>query len=80
MLDLGELLQGENSGNLTQFLKFSSDGQDTVIQVNTQGHVNTQGADQTIVLENIDLTAGGTKDDAAIIQDLLSRHKLQVDQ
>ncbi|KDD15227.1 retention module-containing protein [Bordetella bronchiseptica] len=80
VLDLGELLQGENSGNLTQFLKFSSDGQDTVIQVNTQGHVNTQGADQTIVLENIDLTAGGTKDDAAIIQDLLSRHKLQVDQ
>ncbi|KDD15907.1 retention module-containing protein [Bordetella bronchiseptica] len=80
VLDLGELLQGENSGNLTQFLKFSSDGQDTVIQVNTQGHVNTQGADQTIVLENVDLTAGGTKDDAAIIQDLISRSKLQVDQ
>ncbi|KCV58046.1 retention module-containing protein [Bordetella bronchiseptica] len=79
VLDLGELLQGENSGNLTQFLKFSSDGQDTVIQVNTQGHVNTQGADQTIVLENVDLTAGGTKDDAAIIQDLISRSKLQID-
>ncbi|MFY3629350.1 type I secretion C-terminal target domain-containing protein, partial [Achromobacter xylosoxidans] len=39
----------------------------------------TQGADQKIVLENVDLTQGGQLNNQAIINDLLQKGKLNVD-
>jgi|GEM_PF-1784776 len=82
ILDLQELLVGENDGTLTDYLAFSKDGNHTVIDVNTQGKLGTQGADQQIVLENVDLTHdayGQSLSNQAIINDLLQKGKLTVD-
>lgn len=83
ILDLQELLVGEHDGPLTDYLAFSKDGNHTVIDVNTQGKLGTQGADQKIVLENVDLTHdayGQFMNNQAIINDLLQKGKLIVDQ
>ena len=82
ILDLQELLIGENDGNLTNYLAFSKEDNHTVIDVNTQGKLGTQGADQKIVLENVDLTHdayGQSLSNQAIINDLLQKGKLTVD-
>ena len=79
ILDLKDLLVGEKDGTLTQYLNFHKEGNNTVIDVNTQGKLGTQGADQKIVLENIDLTQGGQMNNQAIINDLLQKGKLNVD-
>lgn len=82
ILDLQELLVGENDGNLTNYLGFRKEGNDTVIDVNTQGQLGTQGADQKIVLANVDLTHdtyGQSMSNQAIINDLLQKGKLTVD-
>uniref|UniRef100_UPI00097022DA tandem-95 repeat protein n=1 Tax=Shewanella sp. UCD-KL12 TaxID=1917163 RepID=UPI00097022DA len=67
-LDLSDLLQGENAGNLGQYLHFTVDNGTTTIEVdaNNDGHV-----DQLIVLDGVDLSTafGGT--DEAIINGLL---------
>jgi hypothetical protein len=90
-LDLRDLLQVENhlsgTGNLGNFLHF-----DTVVSggiTNTVVHVSSNGGfssgynagneDQTIVLQGVDLSAGGLTTDQLIIQDLLSKGKLQTD-
>jgi len=77
-LDLADLLQGENSGNLTQYLNFSYDGANTQVQVSSTGVLNTSGYDQLITLEGVDLT-GGSSDQSAIINALISQGKLVVD-
>ncbi|OZI50367.1 hypothetical protein CAL25_12260 [Bordetella genomosp. 5] len=77
ILDLKDLLIGEKDGTLTQYLNFQKDGNNTVININTQGQIG-QGADQKIVLENVDLTQNGTLDNQAIINDLLQKGKLDV--
>ena len=79
VLDLKDLLVGEKDGTLTQYLNFHKEGNNTVIDVNTQGKLGSQGADQKIVLENIDLTQGGQLNNQAIINDLLQKGKLNVD-
>ena len=79
VLDLKDLLVGEKDGTLTQYLNFHKEGNNTVIDVNTQGKLGTQGADQKIVLENVDLTQGGQLNNQAIINDLLQKGKLNVD-
>ncbi|MBB1624924.1 hypothetical protein A9974_06700 [Achromobacter sp. UMC71] len=79
ILDLKDLLVGEKDGTLTQYLNFHKEGNNTVIDVNTQGKLGSQGADQKIVLENIDLTQGGQMNNQAIINDLLQKGKLNVD-
>jgi len=78
-LDLADLLQGESSGNLTQYLNFSYNGMDTVVQVSSTGVLNTSGYDQLITLEGVDLT-GGSSDQNAIINVLINQGKLVVDQ
>ena len=55
------------------------EGNNTVIDVNTKGQLAAQGADQKIVLENVDLTQGGQLNNQAIINDLLQKGKLNVD-
>ncbi|SAI71920.1 hemolysin [Bordetella ansorpii] len=78
VLDLKDLLIGEKDSSLTQFLNFTKEGNNTVININTQGQIGSQGADQKIVLENVDLTQNGTLDNQAIINDLLQKGKLDV--
>ncbi|MBS1140503.1 MAG: hypothetical protein H6R13_1956 [Proteobacteria bacterium] len=88
-LDLRDLLQGETSlggvtGNLTNYLHFTTSGSDTVLQVSSaggfSGGFNAGAVDQTILIENVDLTVGGTlSSDQQIIQQLLLNNKLITD-
>ena len=82
-LDLRDLLIGEDAGgDLTTFLSFEQSGSDTVIHVSSNGGFtggyDAAAEDQTIVLQNVDLTAlGGT--DQLIIDALLAGNQLIVD-
>ncbi|KAB2925548.1 MAG: tandem-95 repeat protein, partial [Dechloromonas sp.] len=88
-LDLRDLLQGETSqggvsGNLTSFLHFEQSGANAVIQISSSGGFsggfNAGAVDQTIVLQGVDLTSGGTlSTDQLIIQNLLNSGKLITD-
>jgi len=81
VLDLSDLLQGEQYGSLSHYLNLSFDGADTIIKVSSNGHLsgNGNGFDQQITLENVDLT-GGMTDQNAIINSLIAQGKLVVDQ
>ena len=77
-LDLKDLLVGEHSDAeiLDDFLAFSFDGDDTTIDVRSTGELGP--VDQKIVLQNVDLTAGGLNDQQ-IITNLLNASKLITD-
>lgn len=85
VLDLKDLLVGEKDGNLSQYLNFKQDpanSNNTLIEINTQGKLGSQGADQKIVLENVDLmhdANGQLMSNQAVINDLLQKGKLNVD-
>jgi surface adhesion protein len=89
VLDLRDLLQGEASaggaaGNLSNYLHFSVSGGTTTIAISSSGGFSSgysAGAvDQSIVLQNVDLTSGGAlTTDQQIINDLLNKSKLLVD-
>ncbi|MDQ1303718.1 MAG: hypothetical protein QG595_1701, partial [Pseudomonadota bacterium] len=78
-LDLRDLLQGEShggtdAGNLANYLHFNVSGGSTTVEIKSAG---SGSIDQTILLQDVDLTFGGTlTTDQAIIQDLLSKGKL----
>ena len=60
MLDLADLLQGEESaGDLSGFLSITDNGTDTTIQVDADGGGDFGSPDQTIVLQGVvtDLSA-----------------------
>ncbi|NMG00447.1 retention module-containing protein [Aromatoleum toluolicum] len=79
-LDLKDLLEGASApiGSLDNYLHFSKTGTSTTIEVRSGGSDGV--IDQMIVLENIDLTNGGTlTTDQAIINDLISKGKLITD-
>ncbi|SSW68315.1 RTX-I toxin determinant A from serotypes 1/9 [Achromobacter agilis] len=84
VLDLKDLLVGEKDGNLSQYLNFKQDpanANNTILEINTKGQIG-QGADQKIVLENVDLmhdANGQLMSNQAIINDLLQKGKLNVD-
>ncbi|MDO9466089.1 MAG: Calx-beta domain-containing protein [Thiobacillus sp.] len=88
-LDLRDLLLGESHagtdpGNLADYLHFEVSGSNTVIQISSTGGFaggySAGATDQRIVLNNTDLTGGGTLSaDQQIIQDLLSKGKLITD-
>ena len=79
MLNLGDMLQGENTGNLTDYLHFESDGNGgTVIKVDTDGG-GTFAETQQITLTGVDLTVGGTFTDQNILDNLLADGNLIVD-
>ena len=84
VLDLKDLLVGEKDGNLSQYLNFKQDpanSNNTILEINTKGQIG-QGADQKIVLENVDLMhdeRGELMSNQAIINDLLQKGKLNVD-
>ncbi|WP_417355691.1 type I secretion C-terminal target domain-containing protein [Gallaecimonas pentaromativorans] len=75
-LDLSQLLQGEESGQLDNYLSFTLVDGSTHISINADG----VGADvdQTIVLDGVDLTALGSNN-SEIIQALLGSGSLIVD-
>ncbi|MFC3624614.1 type I secretion C-terminal target domain-containing protein, partial [Vogesella amnigena] len=79
VLDLQDLLQGENSSNLGNYLHFIADpanSNNTVVQINSSG--TGSGYDQTITLQNVQLSALGSGD-ADIINKLLSNGNLKTD-
>ncbi|WP_373973954.1 Ig-like domain-containing protein [Chitinibacter sp. SCUT-21] len=80
-LDLRDLLQGENSGTLTQYLHFEKSGSDTIVHISSKGEFSgsnwTTKEDQVITLQGVDLTTAGN--DQAIIADLLKNGKLITD-
>ncbi len=79
VLNLSNLLQGEEAAPLTDFLHFQSDGNGgTEIQVDANGG-GTFETVQNIGLEGIDLTAGGSLSDQDIINSLLAGGNLIVD-
>ncbi|NMG72467.1 type I secretion C-terminal target domain-containing protein [Azoarcus communis SWub3 = DSM 12120] len=82
-LDLRDLLQGDTADTLDSYLHFSYDAGTghTTVQVSSTGGFGSgdyTAADQTIVVENVDLTFGGGSDQQ-IIQDLVNRGKLITD-
>ena len=85
-LDLRDLLQGEEleGADLTNYLKVSFDGADTVIEVSANGEFkgnpsDANFVDQTITLEGIDLV-DGYDDMTSVIQSMLDSGKLTIDQ
>lgn len=76
-LDLSDLLQGESSGSLENYLHFEHSDGNTVIHVSHDGTLATNGHDQLITLEGVDLSSHS--DDAAIIQTLLNNGHLITD-
>ena len=88
VLDLRDLLQGETTaggtGNLTNYLHFDTTGGDTVIHISStgafSGGFNPGAVDQTISLQDVDLSFGGQHStDQQIIQELMNKSKLLVD-
>ncbi|MCB1955165.1 MAG: type I secretion C-terminal target domain-containing protein, partial [Rhodocyclaceae bacterium] len=83
ILDLRDLLQGENSGNLANYLHFEQSDAGTVVHVSSNGGFaggyNAAQENQSITLEGVDLFSGGLTTDQQVIQDLLTRGKLITD-
>ena len=77
VLDLKDLLQGESSGNIDQFLQFSKSGSNTVLKVSTDGKLGV-GFDQQITLAGVDLLSGTNSHD--LIQKMITDGKLKIDQ
>ncbi|WP_085899332.1 VCBS domain-containing protein [Kiloniella majae] len=76
-LHLGELLSAENNENLDRYLHFSQSGSDTRIEIDVNG--DGSGTDKEILLQDIDLTQGGSLSDVQIINNLLDQMALVVD-
>jgi VCBS repeat-containing protein len=83
VLDLRDLLQGETTANLSAYLHFSSVGGSTTISISSSGGFaggyNAAAVDQVINVSGVDLVAGFGSD-SSVINDLLARGKLLVDQ
>jgi Ca2+-binding RTX toxin-like protein len=81
-LDLRDLLQGESTATLENYLHFEKVGSDTVIHISSDGSfdgTNTSTATvQTITLQNVDLI-GSYANDQQIIQNLIDNQKLITD-
>ena len=84
-LDLADLLQGEENNPLTDYLQFSAgnfdgdgDATDTKISIDHDGGATFQTT-QEIVLNDVDLTAGGSLANQDIINDLLNNKNLETD-
>ncbi|MGD8311582.1 MAG: type I secretion C-terminal target domain-containing protein, partial [Gammaproteobacteria bacterium] len=83
VLDLSDVLVGEDMGNvggggagdLLNFLSFGESGGSTTISVSSTGGAS----DLTIVLDGVDLTAGGSLTDTQIINNLLGDNNLVTD-
>ena len=81
ILDLSDILVGEDLGNLDNYLNFSFDAGtgNTTINVDVDGDNGVFENSQQIVLTGVDLTAGGTLTDQQILDNLLPNN-LIIDQ
>ncbi|MCP4876524.1 MAG: type I secretion C-terminal target domain-containing protein [Gammaproteobacteria bacterium] len=81
VLDLSDMLQGEDLASLDGFFNFSYDGVsgDTTISIDTDGSTGTFETSQQIVLSGIDITANGSLSDQQILDNLLNNGNLVVD-
>jgi Ca2+-binding RTX toxin-like protein len=81
VLDLRDLLQGENAGNLSTYLSFSQTGADVTLSVHSAGAAGP--VDQKIVLQGVTMAqlagAGNPADSAHVIANLLANNKLVTD-
>ncbi|WP_273149904.1 DUF5801 repeats-in-toxin domain-containing protein [Methylophaga thiooxydans] len=82
-LDLADLLQGEESGDITDYISVAQNGSDVVIEVTPEG--NGGDMNQIITLQNttVDQLAGGDTSgmsQADIINTLITNGQLNVDQ
>ncbi|MCP5422565.1 MAG: retention module-containing protein [Chromatiaceae bacterium] len=82
-LDLHDLLQDEQvSGDLTAYLSFEQQGADAIVHISSNGGFDAgysaTAEDQTIVLQNVDLSALGGND-ALIIDALIAGNHLITD-
>nr|MDJ0740242.1 Ig-like domain-containing protein [Gammaproteobacteria bacterium] len=82
-LNLADLLVNEQSNVLTDYLSFEASNGDTLVHISSNGGFAGAGyspaaEDQTIVLQNVDLTALGANDQL-IIDALLAGNHLVVD-
>ena len=75
IINIADLLVGEESNPLENYLSFAYDGTDTTITVRANG---TDIA-QRIVLDNIDITNNNTLSDNDIITNLLNNNQLVID-
>ena len=82
VLDLSDLLQGENLASLDGYLNFSYDSVtgDTTINIDTNGSTGSFESAQQIVLSGVDLTVNGSLSDQQILDNLLSNGNLIIDQ
>jgi Ca2+-binding RTX toxin-like protein len=82
VLDLRDLLVGENANNLASYLHFVTAGGNTTVSVSSTGGFSggfSSGAvDQVIQLSGVNLV-GAFANDTQVIADLLNRGKLVVD-
>ena len=82
--DLSDLLQGEESSPLTDYITvefgdFDTDGDsETRLNVDSDGGMFFQ-PNQSITLDGVDLTAGGTLTDQEILDNLISDGNLKTD-
>ncbi len=75
VLNLGDMLQNESVDSLDDYLHFHQEGADTVIDVSADG----SGAfTQQIILQDVDITGGGTLSDSEIIDNLLGDGNLNI--
>jgi len=83
VLNLADLLQDEhsNSGSLSSFLSFSYDttNKETTITIDADKVGQGSAQTQTIVMQNVDLTASGTLSNVQIINSLLENGNIQTD-
>jgi len=75
-LHLSDLLQDEEGSDLTEYLDFNFDGNDTTIDVSETANGDVT---QTIVLDNTDITNAGSLSNQQIIDGLLANNNLITD-
>ncbi len=76
VLDLRDLLSGEESGDLLDYLDFNFNGSDTEIAVSVDGSGDVT---QNIILQNVELTAANTLSNQQVIDSLLADNNLITD-
>jgi T1SS-143 domain-containing protein len=76
VLDVADLLIDATPETIGNYIGFEKSGEDTIVKISSTGNLG-QGADQLIVLQDVDLMTLG--DDHAIITDLVSRGKLVIE-
>ncbi|MFW8566924.1 retention module-containing protein [Orrella sp. 11846] len=74
-IDLTDLLTGDEEKLITDYLSVEKNGADTVINVNTDGNLAADGANQKIVLQNVNLADYDADTVAQFIQDFIEHGK-----